>query len=133
MVTVILRYEGSYQLAHSYYLENNKSTLMAGLHVYILTNTSKKVLYVGVTNDLEKRLIQHYQNRGEKRTFAGRYYCYYLIYFEYHHNNIGGIEREKEIKGWSRQKKVDLINSYNPKWLFLNDQITKWPPDPGTF
>ena len=105
---------------------------MAGLEIYILTNSSKKVLYVGVTKDLETRIIQHYNERGNPKTFAGRYYCYYLIYFEYHHTPIGGIEREKEIKGWRRSKKEELINSFNPDWLFLNDQITHWPPESGT-
>ena len=106
---------------------------MGGLHVYILTNSSKKVLYVGVTNDLEKRIIQHYNERGNPKTFAGRYYCYYLIYYEFHHTSIGGIEREKEIKGWRRSKKDELICSFNPDWIFLNDQITHWPPEPGTY
>jgi putative endonuclease len=85
-------------------------------YVYITTNPSKTVLYVGVTNDLEIRIMQHYNNRGDKRTFAGKYYCYNLIYFEYFADIKQAIEREKEIKNMSRQKKEELINTTNPQW-----------------
>lgn len=106
---------------------------MSGLHVYILTNTTKSVLYTGVTNDLERRLIQHYNQRGRINTFVGRYYCYYLVYHEYHHTKVGAIEREKQIKGWLRIKKELLISDFNPDWRFLNSDITRWPPEHGTF
>lgn len=46
---------------------------------------------------------------------------------------MGGIEREKELKGWRRSKKDELIHKFNPNWTFLNDQITQWPPEPGTY
>ncbi|MBO3697387.1 GIY-YIG nuclease family protein [Roseivirga sp. E12] len=102
-----------------------------GFHVYILTNSTKKVLYTGITNDLSSRLVEHYLERGNKKTFTGRYYCHYLLHYEYHHTAIGAIEREKEIKGWRRAKKEELINSQNPKWEFLNHEVTTWPPEPG--
>jgi putative endonuclease len=101
---------------------------MAEYNVYITTNSKKQVLYTGVTNDLEYRLIEHYLNRGNIKTFAGRYYCYCLIYFEKHHSIEGAIEREKEIKDWNRLKKETLINEVNPEWKFLNNEITPWPP-----
>ena len=91
--------------------------------VYIATNTTKSVLYIGVTNDLLTRLTQHYENRGNSKTFAGRYYCYYLIYWERHVSIHHAIEREKEIKKWSRTKKAKLIESLNPEWKWLNDEI----------
>jgi len=50
--------------------------------VYIVTNSERTVLYPGVTNNLEQRLVEHYCNRGQKKTFAGKYYCYNLVYFE---------------------------------------------------
>jgi len=103
---------------------------MKSCHVYIVTNPKKTVLYTGMTNHLEYRIIEHYLNRGRSKTFAGRYYCYCLIHYELHHSAIGAIEREKEIKSWSRSQKEDLINKENPQWLFLNDQITDWPPNP---
>ncbi len=97
--------------------------------VYIVTNRERKVLYTGVTNDLSQRLIEHWVNRGQPKTFAGKYYCYNLIYFEEFQYINNAIEREKEIKGWRRQKKVDLIKTMNPDWTFLNVSICEcWPP-----
>ncbi|MFC5271588.1 GIY-YIG nuclease family protein [Adhaeribacter terreus] len=94
---------------------------MKGLHffVYILTNPNKTVLYTGVTNDLEIRLAQHYQNRGDKSSFTGKYHCYKLLYFETFPGIEQAIAREKEIKGWTRAKKEALIASTNPNWEFL--------------
>ncbi|WP_317133067.1 GIY-YIG nuclease family protein [Adhaeribacter soli] len=80
---------------------------MKGLHffVYIVTNPTKTVLYTGVTNDLADRIQQHYQNRGNKTTFTGRYHCYNLLYYETFSGIEQAISREKEIKGWTRAKK----------------------------
>jgi putative endonuclease len=90
--------------------------------VYITTNPGRTTLYTGVTNDLRTRLIQHYENRGKWKTFAGRYHCYRLIYYEYHEDINQAIEREKEIKALSRAKKEILISSLNPKWHFYELQ-----------
>lgn len=97
-------------------------------YVYITTNPGRTTLYIGVTNDLEQRIIEHFLNRGNPATFAGRYYCYMLLYYEDYQYINDAIEREKELKGWSRRKKVDLINSENPGWRFLNPDILEWPP-----
>ena len=91
--------------------------------VYITTNPAKTVLYIGVTNDLATRLHQHREERGKEKTFAGRYFCFNLVYFERHSNVNYAIEREKEIKKWRREKKDVLINSVNPEWKFLNDEL----------
>jgi putative endonuclease len=88
-------------------------------YVYITTNPRKTALYAGVTNDLRVRIQQHYQNRGNKKTFAGRYYCYKLIYYEHFGDITDAIAREKEIKDMSREKKEDLIASKNPNWNLL--------------
>jgi putative endonuclease len=101
---------------------------MGNYFVYILTNPAKSVLYVGMTNHLERRLTEHYQQRGHPKTFAGRYYCYQLLYYERLSTPGQAISREKEIKKWSRSKKVDLITSMNPQWRFLNTDIMDWPP-----
>jgi len=77
-------------------------------------------LYVGVTNDLAVRIQQHYENRGNKKSFAGRYYCYDLIYFERFQYIDHAIASEKEIKKWRRAKKEALINSMNPSWNTLD-------------
>ncbi len=88
--------------------------------VYITTNPGKTVLYTGVSNDLQIRMQQHYENRGKKETFCGRYYCYKLIYFEMYNDVNIAIEREKEIKDMSREKKEQLIATTNVKWNVLN-------------
>ena len=88
--------------------------------VYITTNPRKSVLYVGFTNDLRTRMIQHYENRGKQGSFAGKYYCYNLIYFERFPYPVIGIEREKEIKLLTRKNKEALINKVNPTWRFYD-------------
>ncbi|WPP52204.1 GIY-YIG nuclease family protein [Catalinimonas niigatensis] len=93
--------------------------LQGNYFVYITTNPGKTVLYTGITNDLETRLQQHFANRGKKESFAGRYYCYKLLYYERFSNVQQAIEREKEIKDLSREKKEALIKAFNPQWKFL--------------
>ena len=98
----------------------------AGTHnyyVYILTNKTKTVLYTGVTNNLVERLHFHQNPEGTSKSFTARYKCFYLIYFEHYLDINTAIGREKEIKGWSRAKKDNLINSFNPGRKFLNDEI----------
>ncbi len=91
--------------------------------VYIITNRDKIVLYIGVTNDLQRRLTEHYDNRGGSTTFAGKYYCYYLLYYERFSDIKHAINREKELKKWNREKKMNLIKQTNPELKFLNDEI----------
>jgi len=96
--------------------------------VYILTDRNRNTLYIGMTNDLETRLLQHYDQRGNKQSFTGRYHCYYLLYYEEFQYVNHAIEREKELKKWRRAKKVALINVNNPSWWFLNEEIFgEWP------
>src|SRR3954469_16356401 len=97
--------------------------------VYILTDWKKSVLYVGVTNNLEQRIAEHYFNKGKPETFAGKYFCHFLVYYEEHKYIRNAIEREKEIKSWIRTKKEELIKSFNPTYKFLNEEIMDWPPD----
>lgn len=84
-------------------------------YVYITTNPGKKVLYTGITNELRSRVAEHRENKGDKRTFAGRYYCYNLIYYEHFPDIKQAIQREKEIKNMSRKKKEELIAKMNPR------------------
>jgi putative endonuclease len=88
-------------------------------YVYITTNPAKTVLYIGVTNSLPRRLGQHYENRGNNETFAGRYFCYNLLYYEQVMDIKAAISREKESKGWTRAKKEALIDTLNPEREFL--------------
>jgi putative endonuclease len=87
--------------------------------IYITTNPRRTVLYTGVTNDLEQRIFQHFENRGNRKTFAGRYFCYQLIYYEDFGDINDAIEREKEIKNMSREMKEELIKTKNPRWITL--------------
>ena len=92
--------------------------------VYILTNPKKTTLYIGVTNDLRQRLFEHLNNiKNNHKSFTGRYTCYKLIYFELFNNINDAIDREKQLKRWSRKKKEWLISSKNPEWKFLNDEV----------
>ena len=81
-------------------------------YIYIVTNSQKEIIYTGLTNDLQARIIEHYQNRGNEQTFAGKYFCYNLIYYEGFNYINEAIAREKEIKGWRREKKLTLINAF---------------------
>lgn len=92
-------------------------------HVYILTNKNKTVLYTGVTNDLKVRVHQHKNPKPHSKSFTARYNCYYLVYYEWFQYINKAIAREKQIKGWSRKKKEELITAFNPQWRFLNDDI----------
>jgi putative endonuclease len=90
--------------------------------VYILTNYQKTVLYVGVTNNLEVRIAQHVEGNSIN-SFTHKYKCYYLIHYERFQYINDAIDREKEIKSWSRVKKNALIETENKDWKFLNDEI----------
>ena len=84
-------------------------------YVYILTNVTKTVLYVGVTNNLERRTLEHiYQI--DKSGFAEKYNCNQLVYFESTTDVKIAIEREKQIKGMTRFRKNKLIEHFNPTW-----------------
>ncbi len=91
---------------------------MKSYYVYITTNKSKTVLYIGVTNDLERRMHEHRQRTHPG--FASKYYCSRLIYFEDTDDINVAIAREKQLKGWRRSKKELLINKDNPNWVDLS-------------
>jgi putative endonuclease len=93
---------------------------MKSYYVYILTNPGKTVLYVGVTNSLTRRITEHFFNKGKRKTFAGRYYSYLLVYYEQFSNPTFAIRREKEVKKWRREKKEKLISKLNPEWKALD-------------
>jgi putative endonuclease len=83
--------------------------------VYILTNKKNNVLYTGVTSKLHERIKKH-RDKTFDNSFTKRYNTDKLVWFERHLTMGEAIKREKQIKGGSRQKKVDLINSLNPDW-----------------
>jgi putative endonuclease len=91
-------------------------------YVYIITNKSKTVFYTGVTNNLRIRLTQHKENNTNGiKTFASKYNVTYLLYYEKFTWIQEAIAREKEVKDWRREKKIELIKTINPSLDFLND------------
>jgi putative endonuclease len=89
--------------------------------VYILTNKHRTVHYTGVTSDLQKRIYQHRMKLVPG--FTSRYNEYKLVFYEVADNPEAAIVPEKQIKGGSRQKKIDLINSMNPQWQDLYETL----------
>ena len=89
--------------------------------VYIMTNKRHSVLYTGVTNNLARRLIEHKTKMA--KGFTSRYNADKLVYYEMTEWIQDAIEREKQIKGGSRQKKIELINSINLHWNDLADKV----------
>jgi putative endonuclease len=89
--------------------------------MYILTNARNAVLYTGVTNDLRRRVWQHKEKVAEG--FTKRYNVTKLVYYEAYADVKSAIAREKQIKGGSRQKKLNLINRMNSQWRDLYDEL----------
>ena len=89
--------------------------------VYLMTNKTNTVIYCGMTSNLEARVYQH--KTGTLGGFTKRYNVKKLVYYEVFETAYAAIVREKQIKGGSRQKKVELIRKDNPGWSDLNDQI----------
>ncbi|QJX46995.1 GIY-YIG nuclease family protein [Hymenobacter taeanensis] len=92
-------------------------------YVYLVTNPKRTTLYIGVTNDLQRRLEERADNEGQRQTFAGRYFCNHFVHWEEFGDINQAIAREKELKGWRRQKKDALIASTNPDWRDLTNEI----------
>ena len=87
-------------------------------YIYIMTNRNKTVLYIGVTNNLVRRVYEH-KNHLIKNSFSDKYNLEYCIYYEGFPYFEMAIHREKELKKWNRQKKEALINQKNPEWKEL--------------
>jgi putative endonuclease len=90
-------------------------------YVYLLTNRRRTVLYTGMTNDLRRRVGEHRQGRGS--AFTRRYNVTELVYFETFTDVNEAITREKQIKAGSCKKKVALVESVNPEWQDLTDEL----------
>ena len=97
------------------------STDMREGFVYIMSNYERTALYVGVTSDLEWRVLEHKQGKGSR--FTSKYKAFYLLYFERFPMITQAIEREKQLKGWRRIWKIDLIKTLNPQ---LRDLAADW-------
>jgi len=90
-------------------------------HVYILSNKSNSVLYVGISGNLKNRVWQHKQKLVDG--FTKKYNVTKLVYFESSTDVMSAIAREKQIKKWRREKKIKLIESMNPGWKDLFDDF----------
>ena len=86
-----------------------------------MTNQNHTVLYTGVTNNLQRRVLVHKENRGSE--FTKKYKVHKLVYFEITNDINAAIFREKQIKAGSRQKKLDLINGMNKEWRDLFEDL----------
>ena len=89
-------------------------------YIYILTNIRKTIFYIGITNNLERRVLEH--KNSNDQSFTRKYNIHFLVYFEEFTDINKAIKREKQLKGWTRMKKEKLIRTINPefKWLDLN-------------
>ena len=92
-------------------------------YVYILSNPNRTVLYVGFTENLSNRIIQHINNKNTNKSFAGKYLCSDIIYYEVYQYVNDAIAREKQIKRWSRLKKDTLIKRKNPTLVSYNREF----------
>jgi len=90
-------------------------------YVYIISNYTRSVLYIGVTNNLQRRLYEH--KNGLVEGFSKKYFLKYLVYFEEYKSIESAITREKQLKNWHRSWKYNLIKTKNPK---LEDLSKKW-------
>ncbi|MCB9808863.1 GIY-YIG nuclease family protein [Candidatus Nomurabacteria bacterium] len=87
-------------------------------YVYIMCNKARGTLYIGVTNNIEVRVQQHQQGKGS--VFTAKYQLYRLVYYESFQYIDQAIMREKQLKNWRRQWKINLIEEYNPIWRDLS-------------
>ena len=92
-------------------------------HIYILTNKGNTVFYIGVTNNIVKRIFEH--KTGFIEGFTQKYSVHDLLYYEIYEDPENAILREKQIKGWSRKKKENLIIEFNPGQRDLYEEIIR--------
>ena len=92
-------------------------------YIYIMTNWNNKVMYIGMTNNLERRLYEHKNKLVEG--FTRKYNVQKLVYLEHTNDVDAAIRREKEIKKWRREKKNSLVMKSNPEWKDISDGWNK--------
>ena len=93
-------------------------------YVYIMANESNSTIYIGVTNNLLRRVYEH-KNSLDKHSFTSRYKINKLVYYEYTGDVLSAIEREKQLKGWNRERKNKIISTKNPEWMDLYENINQ--------
>lgn len=99
---------------------NIKTPAFAGVwFVYIMTNKPNGVLYIGVTDEIEAR-VQEHKNKLYKKSFTAKFNCDKLVYLEEHEDGAKAAIREKQLKKWNRQWKINLIEEINPSWMDIS-------------
>ncbi len=93
-------------------------------YVYIVSNYTRSTFYIGVTSNLSRRMAEHKAGTGSE--FACKYNLKYLVYYEAVPSMYAAIEREKQLKQWHRDWKINLIKSVNPEMRDLTDEIPGW-------
>jgi len=88
-----------------------------------ITSSRSRVLYTGVTGNIERRIAEH--KASESASFTAKYRCKRLVWFERHSSPGAAIKREKELKGWRRARKIELIERENPTWMDLSEEWGK--------
>jgi putative endonuclease len=86
---------------------------MDKFYIYVMSNNSNSTLYVGVTNDLERRVLEH--RTPDNKSFTSRYNCHKLVYYEEYSSINEAIAREKQIKSWNRARKDRMVDCMNPE------------------
>ena len=92
---------------------------MKTYYVYILTNKNNKVMYIGCTSDLQRRLYEHKNKLVEG--FTKKYNVDKLVYYECTNDALAAVTRERYLKGWKRERKNQLVESMNPEWKDLSE------------
>ena len=100
------------------------STMLKTGYVYIMTNKWRTTFYVGITGNLAKRIAEHKSGTGSE--FTGRYQLTDLIYYEVIHDIEQAIKREKQLKRWHKEWKINLIKKVNPEMKDLSETGLKW-------
>ena len=98
-----------------------KRKVKSQYYVYIMTNKGNSTLYTGITNDLKRRIYEHKEKLVEG--FTKKYNITKLVYYEIYNDAENAIRREKQLKGGSRQSKLNLINSFNLDWHELYEEL----------
>jgi len=110
-----------FSLAKQFQSEYRDFNLNKQYYIYIMTNKNNSVLYTGVTNDIKRRVYEHKEKLVS--SFTKKYNVDKLVYYEIFDDILTAIEREKQIKGGSRKKKIDLIIKMNPEWKDLYNDL----------
>lgn len=92
-------------------------------YIYIMSNIYHTTFYIGVTSNLDGRISEHINNDPRSSAFVRKYKLNHLVYFEYYERITDAIDREKQLKRWHRDWKINLIKSVNPEMKDLKDQL----------